>query len=77
MSQAKYDEIADWYHENIQAGIQPLINAGLILERLVEPPGIGETAKLIPGYKEVPVSVIVRCRKNSEILRTDARLIGS
>jgi ubiquinone/menaquinone biosynthesis C-methylase UbiE len=51
------------YHRMLSTYLNAIIDAGLTLERLIELQGTGEIAERIPGYREVPVIMIIRCRK--------------
>lgn len=52
------------YHRMLSTYLNTLIEAGLTLEHLIELQGTGEIAEHIPGYREVPVIVIVRCKQS-------------
>jgi 2-polyprenyl-3-methyl-5-hydroxy-6-metoxy-1,4-benzoquinol methylase len=53
------------YHRMLSTYLNAVIDAGLTLERLFELQGKGEIAERIPGYREVPVIMIIKCRKLS------------
>lgn len=51
------------YHCMLSTYLNTLIEAGLSLERIVEPQAIGNVAERVPGNKEVPAALVVLCRK--------------
>ncbi len=51
------------YHRMLSTYLNALIDVGLTLEHLVEVQGTGEIAERIPGYREVPVIMIIKSRK--------------
>ena len=53
------------YHRTLSTYLNALMAAGLMIEYMVEPPATGRVAERIPGYREVPVALIVRCRKQA------------
>jgi hypothetical protein len=57
MTSAKYDEIAEWYDESVRR------KTLFILDRFAEPQATGYIADRIPGYREIPAVLVVRCRK--------------
>ena len=57
MTSAKYDEIAERYDESVRR------KTLFILDRFAEPQAPGYIADRIPGYREIPAVLVVRCRK--------------
>ena len=51
------------YHCTLSTYINTLLDAGFRLERLSEPQATGAFAERLPGSKEAPVILIVKCRK--------------
>lgn len=51
------------YHRTLSTYLNSLVEAGLTLERFVEPQATGDMAARMPGYKEIPAVLVVRCRK--------------
>lgn len=51
------------YHRTLSTYLNTLLEAGLILERMIEPQAQDEVAGRIPGYREVPPVLAARCRK--------------
>jgi ubiquinone/menaquinone biosynthesis C-methylase UbiE len=51
------------YHRTLSTFINTLVAAGLAIERVVEPQATRDIARRVPGYKEVPAMLLIRCRK--------------
>jgi SAM-dependent methyltransferase len=51
------------YHRTLSAYVNGLTEAGLPVERMVEPPAAGRMAEQRPVWTEVPPALAVRCRK--------------
>jgi ubiquinone/menaquinone biosynthesis C-methylase UbiE len=51
------------YHRTLSAYLNALHDAGLTLERTLEPQAQEEVAGRVPGYREVPAVLAARCRK--------------
>lgn len=51
------------YHRTLSTYVNTLVEAGLALERILEPQATGAIAERVPGYKEVPAMLLIRCRK--------------
>lgn len=51
------------HHRTLSSYLNALSNAGLALEQCEEPRATEEIANHLPGYKEVPGILIVRCKK--------------
>jgi ubiquinone/menaquinone biosynthesis C-methylase UbiE len=51
------------HHRTLSTYVNTLGQVGLTLERLVEPQAVGELAERIPMSQDIPISMIVRCRK--------------
>jgi len=51
------------YHRMLSTYLNALAEAGLLLERMVEPQATGQIAASIPGYTEVPAALVVRCKR--------------
>ncbi len=51
------------YHRTLSTYINTLVAAGLAIERIVEPQATGVIARRVPGSKEVPAMLLIRCRK--------------
>ena len=52
------------YHRTLGTYLNTLNEAGLRLERLIEPQAQGDAAERVPGYKEAPPVLAARCRKS-------------
>ena len=51
------------YHRTLSTYVNTLVEAGLALESIIEPQATGAIAERVPGYKEVPSMLLIRCRK--------------
>ncbi|MFL5626681.1 MAG: class I SAM-dependent methyltransferase [Ktedonobacteraceae bacterium] len=51
------------YHRTLSTYVNTLVEAGLALESILEPQATGAIAERVPGYKEVPAMLLMRCRK--------------
>ncbi len=51
------------YHRMLGSYLNALAEAGFLLERVVEPRATGQIAASIPGYTEVPVAFVARCKR--------------
>jgi SAM-dependent methyltransferase len=51
------------YHRTLSSYLNALIEAGLVIERLSEPPAAGRMAEQRPVWREVPAVLIARCRR--------------
>ena len=51
------------YHRMLSTYLNSLVVAGFILDRFAEPQATGDIADRIPGYKEIPAVLVVRCSK--------------
>ena len=51
------------YHRMLSGYLNALAEAGFLLERVVEPRATGQIAASIPGYTEVPVAFVARCKR--------------
>jgi SAM-dependent methyltransferase len=51
------------YHRTLSTYVAALAGAGLILERLAEPPATGAAAERRPIWAEVPAYLVGRCRR--------------
>jgi hypothetical protein len=49
------------YHRRLGTYINALAAAGLMLERVEEPPARGELAERVPGYAVAPAALVGRC----------------
>lgn len=54
------------YHRTLATYINGLTRAGLGVERLLEPRATGRYAETAPVHRDVPVALVVRCRKGGE-----------
>ncbi|HZT41103.1 MAG TPA: class I SAM-dependent methyltransferase [Chthonomonadaceae bacterium] len=52
---------AGCYHRTLSAYVNALTEVGLIVERMAEPQAQDEVSARVPGYREVPVILAVRC----------------
>ena len=52
------------HHRTLSTYVNALSRAGLMIDRLAEPPATGELAERVPGYLEVPPFLIARCTKH-------------
>ncbi len=51
------------HHRTLSTYMNLLVAAGWRIERLHEPQAMGEIARQVPGYAEIPLMLIVRCTK--------------
>lgn len=51
------------YHRMLSTYLNRLIQAGFIIERIVEPCATGLAADRVPGYAIVPAFMLIRCKK--------------
>ncbi len=51
------------YHRTLSTYLNSLLDAGFILDYFAEPQATGYIADRIPGYRESPGVLVVRCRK--------------
>lgn len=51
------------YHRMLSTYLNALADAGLQVERAVEPEATGQLAASLPGYTEVPVAFVARCKR--------------
>lgn len=51
------------HHRTLSTYLNTLMEAGFVLERLLEPQATGQIATLLPGYKEIALSLVVKCGK--------------
>lgn len=51
------------HHRTLSTYVNSLHTAGLRLVRMAEPQATGEIAQRVPGYREVPVALILYCEK--------------
>lgn len=51
------------YHRTLSTYVNLLTEMGLVVERFVEPAATGELAGWLPGFREVPAVLLVRCCK--------------
>lgn len=52
------------FHRILSTYVNALTEAGLAIETMREPQAEGEVETRVPGYREVPVVLAVRCRKS-------------
>lgn len=52
------------YHRTLTTYLNALTENGLLFERMAEPQPQDEVAGRVPGYYEVPVVLVARCRKS-------------
>ncbi len=53
------------HHRTLSSYMNALPRAGLSVERRAEPRAVGKVADSLPGYKEVPGVLVVRCEKQA------------
>lgn len=53
------------YHRTLSAYLNAVHDAGLSLERLVEPPATESLIERMPGYRWLPSAFLARCRKRA------------
>ncbi len=51
------------YHHTLSTYMNNLVEAGLMLQRLVEPQATGRLAERVPVHREVPAVMVLMCRK--------------
>ena len=49
-------------HRTLGTYVEALAGAGLLIDRLLEPPASAPIAERVPGYTEVPAVLVARCR---------------